>query len=289
METRFLQTLLTVIQTGSAAETARRMNITPSAVNQRIKALEAEIGQQLLRRAGQRMQPTAAADALAASARQMLSLEEDMKAVASADSGTGRLRVGVIQTVLTGLMPDILLRLRRNQPGIDLYLAPGTSSDLYVQLTRGELDLAILVKPHFPLPKSLDWTALRRERHLFISPPRLGKVDARTMLRSQPFIRYDRNHWGGRAVDQYLRTQKIRPHEQHELDSLEAIVIMVSCGLGVSIIPNWPAPWPQGAQVEQVELTDAPLREVGIIWPRSAIRLPLIHNFIREAACDPSV
>lgn len=36
----FLQTLLTVIETGSAAETARRMNITPSAVNQRIKALE---------------------------------------------------------------------------------------------------------------------------------------------------------------------------------------------------------------------------------------------------------
>ncbi|MCY0149272.1 LysR substrate-binding domain-containing protein [Hoeflea sp. G2-23] len=283
METRFLQTLLTVIETGSAAETARRMNITASAVNQRIKALEAEIGQQLLRRVGQRMQPTAPAHALVASARQMLALEEDMKAVASADTGTGRLRIGVIQTVLTGLMPDILLKLRRNQPGIDLYLVPGTSGDLYTRLTQGELDLAILVKPHFLLPKSLNWTTLRREQHLFISPPGLGEVDATVMLRKEPFIRYDRNHWGGRIVDQYLHAQRIRPCEQHELDSLEAIVIMVSRGLGVSIIPNWPAPWPQGARINQMELTDAPLREVGVIWSRSAIRLPLIRNFIREA------
>jgi DNA-binding transcriptional LysR family regulator len=214
----------------------------------------------------------------------MLALEEDMKAVASADGAIGRLRVGVIQTVLTGLMPDILLRLRRNRPGIDLYLAPGTSGDLYSRLTEGELDLAILVKPHFQLPKSLDWLTLRREPHLFISPPDLGQVDAAAMLRSQPFIRYDRNHWGGRAVDQYLRTQRIRPREQHELDSLEAIVIMVSRGLGVSIIPDWPAPWPQGALIRQVALTDAPLREVGIVWSRSAIRLPLIRSFIHEAA-----
>lgn len=287
METRFLQTFLSVIDTGSAAEAARRMNITPSAVNQRIKALEAEIGQQLLRRAGQRMQPTAAADALMATAREILGLEENMKAIASADGGIGRLRVGVIQTVLTGLMPDILLRLRRSQPGIGLYLAPGTSSELYAQLKQGELDVAILVKPHFPLPKSFNWTTLRRERHLLISPPGQGEVDAMTMLRREPFIRYDRNHWGGRAVDQYLRARKIQPHELHELDSLEAIVIMVSRGLGISIIPNWPTPWPQGARVEQIELTDAPLREVGFIWSRSAIRLPLIQRFISET--DPSL
>jgi DNA-binding transcriptional LysR family regulator len=283
METRFLQTFLSVIETGSAAETARRMNITPSAVNQRIKALEADIGQQLLQRAGQRMRPTAAAEALVASARQILALEEDMKAVASADGATGRLRVGVIQTVLTGLMPDILLRLRRNRPGIDLYLDPGPSGDLYSRLIQGELDLAILIRPHFQLPKSLDWVTLRREPHLFISPPGPDEVDAAAMLRSQPFIRYDRNHWGGRAVDQYLRAKGIRPREQHELDSLEAIVIMVSRGLGVSIVPNWPPPWPQDASIRQVALTDAPLREVGIVWSRSAIRLPLIRNFIREA------
>lgn len=282
METRFLQTLLTAVETGSVAETARRLNITPSAVTQRIRSLEAEIGRPLLRRSGQKMQATAAAEALVDDARRMLSLEEDMKAAASSDDLTGLLKVGVIQTALTGLMPDIILTLRRSSPGIDLYLVPGTSDALYRKLANGEIDLAIVVKPYFPLPKSLDWAMLRQERHLLITPRGRDIADAaniETTLPREPFIRYDRNHWGGRIVDQYLRQLRIRPREQYELDSLEAIVIMVSRGLGVAIIPGWPEPWPHGVQVDRIELADAPIREVGLAWSRSSVRLPLIHTF----------
>lgn len=284
METRFLATFLTVVNTGSIAETARRLNITPSAVTQRIRALEDEIGQPLLRRSGQAMRPTSAAEAIVSIAARVLALEDDLKTAASADSKTGLLRIGVIQTALTGLLPDILLRLRNNRPGIELYLVPGISGSLQTLVIEGGLDAAFIVKPHFALPKSLDWMQLRREQLLLITNSVRETRDPRWILSNEPFIRYDRNHWGGRIVDQYLRSERIRPNEHYELDSLEAIVVMVSNGLGVAIVPDWPPPWPHGAAVSRVALPDAPVREIGLVWQRTSARLPLIRAFVSEVS-----
>jgi DNA-binding transcriptional LysR family regulator len=57
---------------------------------------------------------------------------------------------------------------------------------------------------------------------------------------------------------------------------------MVSRGLGISIIPDWPAPWPENVKVDRLELTDMPYREVGIIWSRTSHRLPLISTVLSE-------
>jgi DNA-binding transcriptional LysR family regulator len=282
METRFIQTFLTVAETGSVAEAARRMNITPSAVTQRVRALEGEVGQSLVQRSGQRMELTSFGAGILAQSRQMVRLAEDIRTVTDADGTTGYLRIGVIQSALTGILPDVLVRLRGSHPGIELYLVPGSSGDLYAQLAEGELDLALIVQPHFTLPKSLEWKRLRSEALLFITPLGMGHMEMQTVLKHEPFIRYDRNHWGGRAVDQYLRQARLRPKEHYELDSLEAIVVMVSRGLGVSIIPDWPGPWPADAQVDRIAIAGAPCREVGFLWSRTSRRQSLIRAIIEE-------
>ena len=47
MNTAFLQSFVTVVEHGSIAEAARRLNLTAAAVAQRIHALESEIGTRL--------------------------------------------------------------------------------------------------------------------------------------------------------------------------------------------------------------------------------------------------
>jgi DNA-binding transcriptional LysR family regulator len=283
METRFLQTFLTVVETASLAEAARRLNITPSAVVQRIRALEDEIGQPLIQRSGHSMQPTAAGAAVLNDVRRMLAVEDDVKAAASADLEAGLLRIGVIHTALTGLLPDLLVALRQNRPRIELYVLPGISGDLYSCVADGKLDAAIIVKPHFALSKAFDWTLLRQEPLVLITPLAVVDNDPRRILKREPFIRYDRNHWGGRIVDLHLRKMKIRPREQYELDSLEAITILVSRGLGVSLIPDWLPPWPEGATLRRLKATGAPTRDIGMLWSKSSTRLPLIRAFLTEA------
>lgn len=289
METRFLQTLLTVVETGSLAQTARRLAITPSAVIQRVKALEDEIGQPLICRAGHAMRPTAAGTAVLADIQRLLAAESDVKASASAKLGMGLLRVGVIQPVLTGWLPDTLIALKKNRPGIEIYLSLCCSAELYADVQKGELDMALLVKPPFPIPKTLDWMALQRDKLVLLAPRTVKGDDPLRLVREQPFIRFDRNQWTGRIVDQYLRKLRLRPSEQFELDSLEAIATLVDRGLGVSLVPDWPQSWPRDVRPRKLALDGAPDCEVGVIWPRNSNRLPLIRLLLNEvqAAMPP--
>ena len=284
METRFLETLLIVVETASIAETSRRLNITPSAVTQRIKALESEIGRKLLQRSGHTMKPTSVTVTLIADAKKILSLESNLKAAASVGSESGLLRVGVVRAVLMGVLPDILVRLREKLPDAKVYLTLGRSGDNFSLVVDGRLDAAFIVKPHFAMPKSLDWMELRNDPYVLIAPPDMKITNLKSALRKAPFIRHDRNDWSGRLVDQYLHKLGIRPREQLESGSVEAIVKLVSHGLGVSIVPDGDPSWPQGATVSRSPLRDAPHRTIGIIWSRASPRLPFIRALVSEVS-----
>ena len=64
MDTRFLETFVAVAEKGSFAEAARRLDLTPAAIAQRIRALESEIGVVLLSRSGRTVSPTEAGVAI---------------------------------------------------------------------------------------------------------------------------------------------------------------------------------------------------------------------------------
>jgi len=70
------RTLATVIDEGSLDAAARRLHVTPSAVSQRIRALEEQVGRVLLVRA-KPVRPTDAAHAVVRYARQLALLEHD--------------------------------------------------------------------------------------------------------------------------------------------------------------------------------------------------------------------
>lgn len=281
MDTRFLKTLLIVSETCSLAETARQLNITPSAVVQRIKVLEGYLGCDLIKRSGHQVQPTAFTLAIRNCAQQILDLESDLRTICGMGHEAGELKIGVVNTATTGLFPDILFSLRQNMPRLTLQLVPGTSIELYPQVLSREIDAAIIVKPPFNLPKSIAWRALRSEPMIVVASSSHVGADPLELLRTQPFIQYDRNHWGGRLADRYLRSLKIKPHVEYELDSLDAITIMVDRGIGISLIPDWCPPWPHGVNLQKYHLPEAPHREIGLVWTRGASSEHLINAFLR--------
>src|SRR5262245_8313857 len=129
MDTRFLESMLAVVECGSIAEAARRLNLTPAAVKQRVRVIEDEIGSQLLVRSGRVVRPTAAAAAILPRARVILDGVRDLTSVAASDSLSGELRLFSIQTALPGLLPDILCRLSVEHPQIDVRIARGSSNE----------------------------------------------------------------------------------------------------------------------------------------------------------------
>lgn len=269
METRFLETFLIVVQQGSLAEASRRLGVTPAAVSQRIQTLEDEIGLPLLVRSGRRVKPTEAGIAIVEKSRRILSEVRQLKGLAHDDQAFGELRLGAISTALTGMLPEALRKVFDMAPGVDIFLLPGTSAELYNGILEEKIDAAILVKPPFPLPKTLRWDLIRSEVFVLLAPPELAHVPATELLREQPFIRYDRSNWGGRLADTYLQSLRIMPREWLELDSLEAIAVMVEAGLGVSLMPDWRSSVFENLKIARLPLRNAPHREIGLLRPRN--------------------
>src|SRR5262249_38161159 len=154
----------------SIAEAARRQNITPAALTQRIRALEAEMGVRLLTRSGQTTRPTRAGASILERGRRLLADARDLRSIANTDALAGQLRIGAVVTAVTGILPPILSALAEQHPQIDVYVMPGASVDLYQKVLTGELDAAILVQPPFDMPKACSWMLLRKEPLILISP-----------------------------------------------------------------------------------------------------------------------
>ncbi|MET3382392.1 MULTISPECIES: LysR family transcriptional regulator [Variovorax] len=284
METAYLQSFLLVVESGSMSEAARRLDLTPGAVAQQIRALERELNAPLLARAGRTVQPTEAGHRLVQRARTLLREVSDIKALVGSEAAGGELVIGTINTAIHSLLPDILARFVKTHPGVKVYLQSGNTATLYKAMQQGELDAAVCLYPPFALAKTFDWALLREEPLVLLAPSRLARRDPHELLRTSPLIRYDRNLGGGKQADRYLRSAGIVPQERFELSSLLAIAMMVDRGLGVSVVPDIASPLLDGQRIAKIPLPlPSETRRFGVLWLRASPRLRLIHGFVESA------
>lgn len=284
MDTRSLQSFISVIENGSIAEAARRLNLTPAGVAKRVHALESEIGGRLISRSGRTVRPTKVAVAILERARVFLREARDFKAAAVVGRPVGELRLGAVQTALSGLLPDILSLMATTYPQIDIHIIRDTPAELYRKVLSGDIDAAITSQPLFAIPKTCDWRVLREEPFVVLTPATLRGRDPHAILAREPFIRLDRGVYAGQLIDRYLRKLGIRPKERFELDGLEAIAVMVDRGLGVSLLPDWAPPWPEGLSLRKLPLPDRSFtRRTGLLWSRASLRAGLVDAFLEQA------
>lgn len=285
MNTVFLQNFLAVLEHGSIAEAARRLALTPAAIAQQVRALEREMGTPLLMRAGRQVVATEAGERVALKARDVLTQVSAMRSAALDDAQlAGELRLGAGPTALTGMVPDLLIALVKRYPRISVYIQPAYSVEMYPAVLNGTLDAAIVMASRAELPKLLHWQLLREEPLGVLVPVHLAGHDPHELLRTAPFIRYDRHEWGGQLADQYLRENGIAPNERFELNSLSAIAVMVDRGLGVALVPEWIRPWPEGLRLVHLPLPmPSEPRRMGLIWSRTSQRPKLVEALRDEA------
>ncbi|WP_375508011.1 LysR family transcriptional regulator, partial [uncultured Caballeronia sp.] len=96
MDIAFLANFLLVADSGSIAEAARRIGITPAAVAQQVQSLERAFGAELLVRSGRTVMPTEAGYRVIQRARSLVHDFSELKAFALEDDAAGELRIGTI-------------------------------------------------------------------------------------------------------------------------------------------------------------------------------------------------
>ncbi|QYJ22725.1 LysR family transcriptional regulator [Achromobacter sp. ES-001] len=281
MDSRFLQTYVHVVELGSIAQAARHQGLTPATVQQRLRALEGDVGSALIARSGRTVKPTPAGLRILERARHILRDVRDLRSAASdTELPAGPLRLGATPTALTGIMPPVLRTWVARHPHIEIYIEPAPTTLLYSKVLSGELDGALLVHPLFSLPKTCEWRDLRHEPLVLVTPAGMKVRDPLAVIAREPYICYDRSVVGGKMADDYLRARNLRPHVRFELDGIDSIAKLVAEGLGVAVLPDWAVMGEPVARVKRWPLpAPCPMRTVGAIWQRAGVRSELMRAF----------
>ena len=267
---RELRTFIAVAQYGTFSSAAARIGLTQSAVSAQMQRLEEELGITLFDRTGR-------SAVLSHVGRETLGLAEDMMTLyarlgqhADAPNDSGMLRIGAIASAQTSFLVDTLSRFRIEMPGWRVRLMPGVSLNLLALVDAGELDAAVIIRPPFALPTELEWCSLAMEPFVLLAPSSLAATPWRTLLKTTPFIRYDRASFGGRLVDKFLRRARITVNDVVELDELQAIGKLVARGVGVALLPL-SAATELPEHVHALSLGDDIFhREIGLVQPRQS-------------------
>lgn len=262
---RELRTLLAIVKYGTFASAGDRIGLTQSAVSAQMQRLEKQLGTLLFERTGRTATLNTAGREAALIAEQMVALYHKLRVSVATPSLRGTLRIGAIQSTLPDLLPSALTSLRGCHPELAIHIAPGASLFLLSEVDSKKLDAAFVVRPTFKLPSELIWHPLLREPFVLATKKTETSLDWRNLIMTEPFIRYDSASFGGGVVDRFLKVQQLQPHQSIEAQDIEAIVQMVSHGLGVALIPMTRVQPLESAITTLTLGKDTFYREVGVV------------------------
>lgn len=235
MKMSVFDTLEAVLRSGSLAGAAREMNVTPSAVSMQMKQLEVHFGQPLFDRAGLRVRATPLAREIVDVIREPMQRVEAMRCRTSTQV-EGLLRLGVIESMQSSLLPAAAMYLRSRYPALDLQPVRGRTVELIEAVKAGRLNAAIVVQPSTGGSQRLAWQPVFRNEMVLVAPPQSGESRIPALFKSHDWIRFDPSTSSGRMAMRWVAKHVREARVTMDLQSVQTVVAMVSAGLGVSVV-----------------------------------------------------
>lgn len=271
-------------QHGHFGRAAKACAISQPALSVQIKELEEILGAPLVERAAREIRLTSLGEAFALRARDILRAVDELGdlARASRERLAGRLRIGVIPTVAPYLLPQVLTRMARRYPDLDLRPREAVTRKLIDDLLNGRIDTAIVALP--VSEPSLEEIALFDEEFVLVRPlAEAGKpVPKPEILREMRLLLLEEGHCFRDQAISFCRMSSALPRDLMEGSTLSTLVQLVGAGVGVTLIPEMAVEIEtRAAPVSVARLArPRPTRTVGMVWRKSN---PLAEQFAHIA------
>ncbi len=272
MSIKQIRAVRAIADHGSFAAAAKALNLAQSAISMQVTTFEESLGVQLFDRSHRPPRLTDAGRSVLDHARIILDEYDSMlDAVSQGRARGGMFRIGVIPTVLTALLPTALMTLRETAPRISVTVASAVSGDLMRSVDRGEVDAALIHEPD-QLPEGYVWNEIARQEVVAIAPETAQEEELSSLLAAHPYIRFNRAAQVAPLIEARLATLGLDPLPIAELQSIEAIRLLVRLGFGVSILPSTgPAKPDEG--LRRISIGDpAVFRRIGFFMRASLAR-----------------
>ena len=146
MDEKDYELLHALDETRNITHAADKLYMTQSALSKRIKALEQELGVEIVLRSRQGIRFTPAGEQVllhsAAAAREMEKMRRQLASIQGEACGT--LRAGISVNFSYYRLPEVLTEYHKAYPKVRLDIATGHSRNIYQQMLDSSLDVAVL-------------------------------------------------------------------------------------------------------------------------------------------------
>lgn len=243
MNTTNLVTFVTVMQTGSISAAADKLFITQPAVSKRIKNLEDEFNVALFDTVGRGIVPTESAHQLLPHAKRWIDDYESCKASLqhSQETATGRLVIGTSHHIGLHHLPAVLKRFAQEYPKVQLEVRFVDSEEAHRAVLEGDVALAFLTLPP-TFDKRLSYHTLWSDPLYFVTgvlSPLAKKTNVSlNTLANYPAILPAANTFTSQITLAEFAKHNLRPYATMTTNPLESIRMLVSVGLGWSVLPQ---------------------------------------------------
>ncbi len=242
MDIQALSAFVAVSDSHSFSRAAEQLFITQPAVSKRISALEHQLNARLFDRIGKTVQLTEAGRALLPSAQRILAeLEESRRAISNLNQRVdGTLRLATSHHIGLHRLPPVLREFTTSYPEVDLDIRFMDSEEACSSVLKGEVELAIATLPEHDWQQLISQTIWHDPLDIVISAqhPLAGQLNLSIdTLRSLPAILPARNTFTRVLLEQALGLNEQNLNIALETNYLETIKMMVSIGLGWSVLP----------------------------------------------------
>lgn len=273
-----LETFAAILDEGSFEGAARRLHITPSAVSQRVRAMEQRVGAVLLRRT-RPVATTEAGSAVLRAARQVARVLDDVAVELERGPAGGTLIPVVVNadSLATWFVPALVRAARETGARFEVLRADETVST--ERLRSGDV-MAALTATAEAVPGCTS-TRVGVDRYRAVASPRFvaehfaeGITPAALAL--APVLEFDRHDVFQRRFMRRITRARVDP-PRHFVPSSAEFATAIELGLGWGMLPGLQCAAAL-AEGTLVELIPGSTLELPLYWQRWNLRSPVLDR-----------
>jgi LysR family hydrogen peroxide-inducible transcriptional activator len=278
-----LRYLVAVADTRHFGRAAAQCFVSQPTLSAQLRKLEEYLGVQLVERQPRHLVLTRAGEAIVARARRMLDAGKEIVDIAQTwrDPLSGPLRLAVLPTIGPYLLPQVLGKVRKALPRVELLLYEYQTKPMLDELRLGQIDLGILA-----LPIEADGLVTRKlyeEPFLLAVPaqhPLASQAQARPAdLDGETLLLLEDGHCLRDQALAFCERRGVQEKQDFRATSIETLRQMVATGAGVTLLPALAAQGAYGS-ARGIRLLPfvrpAPSRVIGAVWRATTARSAVI-------------
>jgi LysR family transcriptional regulator for metE and metH len=243
IELRHLQLVYNIVHLGSLSKCAERMHITQPAASHLLKNIEDQLGISLFHRINKKMIITKAGNILLQAANDILPKIEQYKHLLKneIEGVKGLVKISTQCYTSYNWLPFVLSSFNQLYPNIDVDLVTEATDNPHKYLLEGKIDLAVMIDP---VPdNNLLFFDLFEDEVLLVVPKghnlQSRKYVTAADIANENYIMYKQAFEKNSVAKDILIPARVKPKKIMKLQLTEAIVEMVSAGMGVTPMSNW--------------------------------------------------